>query len=94
MPLVTFTLRSIGCFSNLSPTSLPLLSLQIAKSSSPSGPSLVQVTKAALQAITDDLETLISLTVDPATADYAVITGVQIHSGNQVCTLSLNTKKQ
>ncbi|CAI5509954.1 unnamed protein product [Closterium sp. Naga37s-1] len=47
-------------------------------------PSLVQVTRAALQAITDDLENLISLTVDPATADYAVITGVQIHSGNQV----------
>ncbi|CAI5460991.1 unnamed protein product [Closterium sp. Yama58-4] len=47
-------------------------------------PSLVQVTRAALQAITDDLEHLISLTVDPATADYAVITGVQIHSGNQV----------
>ena len=36
------------------------------------------------QAITDDIERLISLTVDPATADYAVITGVQIHSGNQV----------
>ncbi|CAI7872371.1 unnamed protein product [Closterium sp. NIES-53] len=47
-------------------------------------PSLVQVTRAALQAITDDLENLISLAVDPATADYAVITGVQIHSGNQV----------
>ncbi|CAI7907164.1 unnamed protein product, partial [Closterium sp. NIES-53] len=53
------------------------------KPSGPDGPSLVQVTKAALQAITDDLEHLISLTVDPATADYAVITGVQIHSGNQ-----------
>ncbi|CAI5497715.1 unnamed protein product [Closterium sp. Naga37s-1] len=54
------------------------------KPSGPDGPSLVQVTKAALQAITDDLEHLISLTVDPATADYAVITGVQIHSGAQV----------
>ncbi|CAI5971147.1 unnamed protein product [Closterium sp. NIES-64] len=54
------------------------------KPSGPDGPSLVQVTKAALQAITDDLEHLISLTVDPATADYAVITGVQIHSGNQI----------
>ncbi|CAI5503806.1 unnamed protein product [Closterium sp. Naga37s-1] len=52
--------------------------------SSSGSPSLVQVTRAALQAITDDLENLISLTVDPATADYAVITGVQIHSGNQV----------
>ncbi|CAI5531561.1 unnamed protein product [Closterium sp. Naga37s-1] len=46
--------------------------------------SLVQVTRAALAAINEDLEKLISLTVDPATADYAVITGVQIHSGNQL----------
>ncbi|CAI7906680.1 unnamed protein product [Closterium sp. NIES-53] len=46
--------------------------------------SLVEVTRAALAAINDDLEKLISLTVDPATADYAVITGVQIHSGNQI----------
>ncbi|CAI5491516.1 unnamed protein product [Closterium sp. Naga37s-1] len=46
--------------------------------------SLVEVTCAALAAINDDLEKLISLTVDPATADYAVITGVQIHSGNQI----------
>ncbi|GJP40867.1 hypothetical protein CLOM_g534 [Closterium sp. NIES-68] len=53
-------------------------------SSGSDGPSLVQVTRAALQAITDDLERLISLTVDPATADYAVITGVQIHSGDQI----------
>ncbi|CAI5476765.1 unnamed protein product [Closterium sp. Yama58-4] len=43
-----------------------------------------KVTRAALAAINEDLEKLISLTVDPATADYAVITGVQIHSGNQV----------
>lgn len=48
------------------------------------GPTLVDVTKAALQVITDDLETLISMTVDPEVADYAVITGVQIHSGNQI----------
>jgi hypothetical protein len=53
-------------------------------SKSTSEPSLVQVTKAALQAITDDIENLVSLTVDPGTADYAVITGVQIHSGNQI----------
>ncbi|CAI5977388.1 unnamed protein product [Closterium sp. NIES-64] len=46
--------------------------------------SLVQVTRAALAAINEDLEKLISLTVDPSTADYAVITGVQIHSGNQI----------
>ena len=36
------------------------------------------------QVITEDLETLISKVVKPANADYAVITGVQIHSGNQV----------
>ncbi|CAI5475840.1 unnamed protein product [Closterium sp. Yama58-4] len=46
--------------------------------------SLVDVTRAALAAINEDLEKLISLTVDPATADYAVITGVQIHSGDQI----------
>ncbi|GJP59741.1 hypothetical protein CLOP_g15114 [Closterium sp. NIES-67] len=46
--------------------------------------SLVQVTRAALATINEDLEKLISLTVDPATADYAVVTGVQIHSGNQI----------
>ncbi|GJP46762.1 hypothetical protein CLOM_g6004 [Closterium sp. NIES-68] len=46
--------------------------------------SLVEVTRAALAAINDDLEKLISLTVDPATADYGVVTGVQIHSGNQI----------
>ncbi|CAI5466113.1 unnamed protein product [Closterium sp. Yama58-4] len=46
--------------------------------------SLVEVTRAALAAINDDLEKLISLTVDPAAADYAVITGVQIHSGDQI----------
>jgi hypothetical protein len=49
-----------------------------------SAPTLVQTTKAALAAIDDDLEKLISLTVDPSKADYAVITGVQIHSGNQI----------
>ncbi|CAI5519416.1 unnamed protein product [Closterium sp. Naga37s-1] len=46
--------------------------------------SLVDVTRAALAAINEDLEKLISLTVNPATADYAVITGVQIHSGDQI----------
>ena len=37
-----------------------------------------------VQAITTDIETLIVATVDPKVADYAVITGVQIHSGAQV----------
>lgn len=54
------------------------------KDCGPAGPNLVDVTKAALQVITDDLENLISKTVNPETADYAVITGVQIHSGNQI----------
>lgn len=48
------------------------------------GPSLIAVTKAALEVITEDLEDLIAKTVDPSMADYAVITGVQIHSGNQI----------
>lgn len=50
----------------------------------PEGPSLVTVTKAALQAITDDIESLIKKTVNPETSDFAVITGIQIHSGNQI----------
>ncbi|CAI5985059.1 unnamed protein product [Closterium sp. NIES-65] len=48
------------------------------------GPSLVRVTKAALAAITEDIERLVKRTVNPETADYAVITGVQIHSGYQI----------
>lgn len=42
--------------------------------------SLVDLTGVAERTITDDLEHLISLTVDPSQADYAVVTGVQIHS--------------
>jgi len=61
-----------------------ILSTAVCKNCGPAGPSLTDVTKAALEVITEDLERLISLTVDPATADYAVITGVQIHSGNQI----------
>jgi hypothetical protein len=41
---------------------------------------LVEITKVAERTITDDLEYLISRTVDPRKADYAVITGVQIHN--------------
>lgn len=40
---------------------------------------LVDVTKLAEQRITSDLETLIDATVDKKKADYAVLTGVQIH---------------
>jgi Limiting CO2-inducible proteins B/C beta carbonyic anhydrases len=36
--------------------------------------------QVAERTITDDLEFLISKTVDPQKADYAVVTGVQIHN--------------
>jgi hypothetical protein len=42
--------------------------------------SLVDLTKVAERTITNDLEFLISKAVDPKKADYAVVTGVQIHS--------------
>eukprot|EP00271_Cylindrocystis_brebissonii_P006540 TRINITY_DN19318_c0_g1_i1.p1 TRINITY_DN19318_c0_g1~~TRINITY_DN19318_c0_g1_i1.p1 ORF type:complete len:308 (-),score=56.44 TRINITY_DN19318_c0_g1_i1:482-1405(-) len=61
-----------------------VLSKPICSDSGVEGPSLIDVTKAALEVITEDLENLISKTVDPSTSDYAVITGVQIHSGNQI----------
>eukprot|EP00271_Cylindrocystis_brebissonii_P012106 TRINITY_DN301_c0_g2_i1.p1 TRINITY_DN301_c0_g2~~TRINITY_DN301_c0_g2_i1.p1 ORF type:complete len:398 (-),score=56.05 TRINITY_DN301_c0_g2_i1:629-1822(-) len=61
-----------------------VLSKPICAESGPAGPSLVDVTKACLQVMTEDLESLIAKTVDPATSDYAVITGVQIHSGHQL----------
>jgi hypothetical protein len=33
------------------------------------------------QVITEDLNDLLSKVVDPATADFAVVTGIQIHAG-------------
>jgi hypothetical protein len=42
--------------------------------------ALVAVTKAAERAITADLERLVTAAVDPAKADYAVITGVEVHN--------------
>ncbi|GJP66289.1 hypothetical protein CLOP_g23179 [Closterium sp. NIES-67] len=45
-------------------------------------PNIVAVTKAAVDVINSTLEHLISVAVDSKKADYAVITGVQIHSGN------------
>ncbi|KAL4856957.1 hypothetical protein ACK3TF_002657 [Chlorella vulgaris] len=42
--------------------------------------TLVDVTKVAERTISDDLEFLISKTVNTDKADYAVITGVQIHN--------------
>lgn len=42
--------------------------------------NLVDITKLAERTISDDLEYLISKAVDPAKADYAVITGVEVHN--------------
>jgi len=42
--------------------------------------SLVDITQLAERTITDDLEQLIQHAVDPSKADYAVVTGVQIHN--------------
>lgn len=47
-------------------------------------PNIVSVTKAAVSVIDNTLEHLISVAVDSSKADYAVITGVQIHSGNNL----------
>lgn len=44
------------------------------------GLSLVDLTGVAERTITDDLEFLIKNAVDPSKADYAVVTGVQIHN--------------
>lgn len=44
---------------------------------------LVSVTKAAVLVINDTLEDLISKAVDSTVADYAVITGIQIHSSSK-----------
>jgi len=41
---------------------------------------LVSLTSIAEQAITEDLETLISQSIDTSKADYAVVTGIQIHN--------------
>jgi hypothetical protein len=42
--------------------------------------TIVDLTKVAERAITADLEFLISKAVDPKKADYAVVTGIQVHS--------------
>jgi len=44
------------------------------------GGDLVAVTKAAERAITADLERLVAAAVDTTRADYAVITGVEVHN--------------
>eukprot|EP00963_Diacronema_lutheri_P009871 scaffold932_cov328-Pavlova_lutheri.AAC.49 len=41
---------------------------------------LVEITKMCEKMVTEHLELLISQCVDPSKADYAVVTGVQIHS--------------
>jgi hypothetical protein len=43
-------------------------------------PQASLVPQVAERQITTDLEYLISKTVDPQKADYAVVTGVQIHN--------------
>lgn len=43
-------------------------------------PDLVELTREAHAQILDDLERMIGLTVDEDTADWAVLTGVQIHA--------------
>jgi hypothetical protein len=43
-------------------------------------PELVDLTRLTLEVIQEDLERLITLTVDPDACDYAVLTGIQIHS--------------
>eukprot|EP00879_Flechtneria_rotunda_P012162 GHRR01012702.1.p1 GENE.GHRR01012702.1~~GHRR01012702.1.p1 ORF type:complete len:171 (+),score=76.08 GHRR01012702.1:687-1199(+) len=42
--------------------------------------SLSDITKVAERTITADLERLIAAAVDPTKADYAVVTGVQVHN--------------
>mmetsp|Transcript_65299 Transcript_65299/g.206269 ORF Transcript_65299/g.206269 Transcript_65299/m.206269 type:complete len:192 (-) Transcript_65299:323-898(-) len=42
--------------------------------------TLPSITKVAQEVMTSDLEHLINLVVDPSEADYAVVTGIQVHS--------------
>lgn len=51
---------------------IPLFSNQV--------PTVKQLTYLAYSTILEDLEKLISQVVDPALADYAVLTGIQVHS--------------
>jgi hypothetical protein len=43
-------------------------------------PSLIDLTRLAYEAILEDLEHLLALTVDAARSDYAVFTGIQVHA--------------
>ncbi|GAB4427676.1 MAG: low-co2 inducible protein lcib [Anaerolineae bacterium] len=45
-------------------------------------PDLVSLTRLAQKAILADLEHMIALSVNPATSDYAVLSGVQIHASD------------
>ncbi|KIY94237.1 low-CO2-inducible protein [Monoraphidium neglectum] len=56
----------------------------------PATMNLADITHAAERVITDDLEFLISKAVDPEKADYAVITGVQIHNWSKDQTAGAN----
>jgi hypothetical protein len=44
-----------------------------------SPPDLMELTRIAHEVIADDLQHLIDLTIDTTEADYAVLTGIQIH---------------
>lgn len=50
------------------------------KGVNPQSLDLTSITKLAEEAITSDLEKIIAKAVDPAKADYAVFTGIQIHN--------------
>mmetsp|Transcript_7991 Transcript_7991/g.22905 ORF Transcript_7991/g.22905 Transcript_7991/m.22905 type:complete len:1007 (-) Transcript_7991:160-3180(-) len=51
----------------------------------PADVGLVEATKMAERQITADLEALIEKVVDPRKADYAIVTGVQIHNWGLAC---------
>jgi hypothetical protein len=46
-------------------------------------PTLFELTQLAYETVRADLQRLASLTVDPARADYALFTGIQIHGPDQ-----------
>ncbi len=47
-------------------------------------PDLISLTKLTHETILEDLERMISLTVDPTRSDYAVLSGIQVHGPEKV----------
>jgi hypothetical protein len=43
-------------------------------------PDLLALTRLAYHAIVEDLDSMLALTVNPEAADYAVLTGIQVHA--------------